>query len=62
MTYRPNFTLPGEILELVNDNGFDILPELLRLIFNTAMSLDGRDVARSGTRKTSRCRTLPTFS
>ena len=37
MTYHEDFTLPREITELVNDNGFDILPELLRLVFNTAM-------------------------
>ncbi len=40
MTYHEDFTLPREITELVNDNGFDILPELLRLIFNTAMEVE----------------------
>ena len=40
MTYREDSTLPGEILELVNDNGFDILPELIRLVFNTAMQVE----------------------
>lgn len=40
MTYRADFTLPREITELVNDNGFDILPELLRLVFNTPMQLE----------------------
>lgn len=40
MTYREDFTLPREITELVNDNGFDILPELLRLVFNTAMQVE----------------------
>ena len=40
MTYREDSTLPGEILELVNENGFDILPELIRLVFNTAMQVE----------------------
>lgn len=40
MTYREDFTLPREITELVNDNGFEILPELLRLVFNTAMQVE----------------------
>lgn len=40
MTYREDFTLPREITELVNDNGFDILPELLRLVFNAAMQVE----------------------
>lgn len=40
MTYHEDFTLPREITELVNDNGFDILPELLRLVFNTAMQVE----------------------
>jgi transposase-like protein len=40
MTYREDSTLPGEILELVNANGFDILPELIRLVFNTAMQVE----------------------
>ncbi len=40
MTYREDFTLPREITELVNDNGFDILLELLRLVFNAAMQVE----------------------
>lgn len=40
MTYRDDSTLPREITELVNDNGFDILPQLLELIFNTAMQVE----------------------
>ncbi|MDF0668881.1 MAG: IS256 family transposase [Nitrospira sp.] len=40
MTYPSDSTLPREITELVNDNGFDILPQLLELIFNTAMQVE----------------------
>ncbi len=40
MTYQPDSTLPREITELVNANGFDILPQLLELIFNIAMQVE----------------------
>ncbi len=40
MTYRKDFTLPREITELVNYNGFVILPELLRLVFNSARQVE----------------------
>jgi putative transposase len=47
MTYHEDFTLPREITELVNDQGFDILPELLRLIFNTAMEVERENHLRA---------------
>ena len=37
MTYREDFTLPGELLEQVGQQGLDILPELIRVIVNNAM-------------------------
>jgi transposase-like protein len=40
MTYREDFTLPAELLEQVNKEGFDILPELIRVIINTAMQAE----------------------
>jgi putative transposase len=40
MTYQPDFTLPNEILEQVTDQGLDILPELIRIVFNTAMQAE----------------------
>jgi putative transposase len=40
MTYREDFTLPAELLERVNKQGFDILPELLQVIINTAMQAE----------------------
>jgi transposase-like protein len=47
MTYQDDFTLPREIAELVNDNGFDILPDLLQLIFNTAMEVERENHLRA---------------
>jgi transposase-like protein len=40
MTYQNDFTLPTEILEQIADEGFDILPELIRQVINTAMQLE----------------------
>ncbi|HUI88210.1 MAG TPA: hypothetical protein VLX61_05750 [Anaerolineales bacterium] len=37
MTYREDFTLPAELWEQVQEQGLDILPELIRVIINTAM-------------------------
>lgn len=37
MTYRPDCTLPAELLEQIAANGLDALPELIRIIINTAM-------------------------
>jgi putative transposase len=40
MTYRENFTLPAELLAQVSQQGFDILPELIQVIINTAMQAE----------------------
>jgi transposase-like protein len=40
MTYRDNFTLPAEVLEQVSTQGFDILPELIRIVVNAAMQAE----------------------
>ena len=37
MTYREDFTLPAELLEQVQEQGLDVLPELIRTIINHAM-------------------------
>jgi len=40
MTYREDFTLPAELLEQVKEQGLDVLPELIRVILNTAMQVE----------------------
>jgi transposase-like protein len=40
MTYREDFTLPAELLEQVSQQGFDILPELIRMVVNAAMQAE----------------------
>ena len=37
MTYPPDFTLPREVLEEIAQHGLDYVPELIRLVLNTAM-------------------------
>jgi len=40
MTYREDFTLPAELLEQVQEQGLDVLPELIRVMINTAMQAE----------------------
>ena len=40
MTYREDFTLPAELLDRVQEQGLDVLPELIRVIINTAMQAE----------------------
>lgn len=40
MTYQTDSTLPAEILEKVADQGLDVLPELIRIVFNSAMQAE----------------------
>ena len=40
MTHRPDCTLPAEILEQIAEQGFDVLPELIRIVVNTAMQAE----------------------
>lgn len=40
MTYTDNFTLPTEIVEQIAEQGFEYLPELIRILVNTAMQVE----------------------
>jgi putative transposase len=40
MTYQDNFTLPTELLEQVAEQGLDFLPEMIRIVINTAMQAE----------------------
>jgi putative transposase len=40
MTYQSDFTLPSEILEQIAEQGFDFLPELVRIVINAAMQAE----------------------
>ena len=40
MTYTEDFTLPIEIVEQIAEQGFEYLPELMRILVNTAMQAE----------------------
>jgi len=40
MTYQDDFTLPTEILEQIAEQGLDYMPELVRILINTAMQIE----------------------
>jgi putative transposase len=40
MTYQENFTLPAELTDLLIEQGFDYLPELIRILVNAAMQAE----------------------
>ena len=40
MTYRQDFTVPAELMEQVQAQGLDILPELIRIVINAAMQAE----------------------
>ena len=40
MTYQDDFTLPTELLEQISEQGLDFLPELIRLVIDTAMQAE----------------------
>ena len=40
MTYREDFTLPAELMEQAKEQGLNVLPELIRVILNTAMQAE----------------------
>jgi transposase-like protein len=40
MTYQDHFTVPVEILQRIASEGFDALPDLIRVLMNTAMQIE----------------------
>ena len=40
MTYRQDFTLPAEFMEQVQEQGLEVLPELIRIVLNAAMQAE----------------------
>ena len=43
MTYRNDFTVPAELMEQVQEQGLEILPELIRIVVNAAMQAERRE-------------------
>lgn len=48
MTYPHDFTLPAELLEQVQAQGLNVLPELIRVIINTAMLAERAEHLNAG--------------
>ena len=48
MTYREDFTLPAELLEQVQEQGLDVLPELIRAFINTAIGAERAEHLNAG--------------
>ena len=48
MTYQDDFTLPNEILEQIAAEGFEYLPELIRILVNTAMQYERQKYLGAG--------------
>jgi len=47
MTYQHDFTLPSEMLEQIAAQGFDVLPELIRIVINAAMQAERQQYLRA---------------
>lgn len=47
MTYQGDFTLPSELLEQIAAQGFDVLPELIRIVLNAAMQAERQQYLRA---------------
>ena len=48
MTYQDDFTLPVELLEQISAEGFEFLPELIRILINAAMQAERQKYLRAG--------------
>jgi len=48
MTYREDFTLPAELIEQVQEQGLDVLPELIRIVINAAMQAERSEHLQAG--------------
>ncbi len=47
MTYQNDFTLPGEFLEQIATEGFEALPDIIRLLINKAMEAERRQYLKA---------------
>ena len=40
MTYQPDYTIPDNLMEEIITNGLDAIPEMIRILLNTAMKIE----------------------
>jgi transposase-like protein len=48
MTYQTNYTLPTELLEQIAADGLEALPDLIRIVINTAMRAERQQYLKAG--------------
>jgi putative transposase len=48
MTYQNDFTVPAELMEQVQEQGLDVLPELIRIMINAAMQAERATHLKAG--------------
>jgi len=48
MTYQTNYTLPTELLEQIAADGLEVLPDLIRIVINTAMQAERQQYLKVG--------------
>jgi putative transposase len=57
MTYATDFTLPSALLEQLSDQGLDAIPEMMRIVLNTAMLAERQRFLNAGPYERSNDRT-----
>ena len=48
MTYPTDFTLPGSLLEQLSEQGLDAIPEMIRILINSAMLAERQHFLNAG--------------
>lgn len=48
MTYQNDFTVPSELMEQIQEQGLDGLPELIRIMINAAMQAERAEHLKAG--------------
>lgn len=49
MTYEKDYSVPEEVLEQICEEGFDALPDLMRIVMNAAMYMERQKHLGAGT-------------
>ena len=57
MTYTADFTLPGSLLEQLTEQGLDAIPEMIRILINSAMLAERQRFVNAGPYERSNDRT-----
>jgi len=58
MTYQTDCTLPDSLLEQIAEQGLNILPELVRIVINTAMQAEREQYGNDNLKVSQRSRKM----